>query len=151
MKKCPMCGEVKPITEYGRAGRETYCRQCDAQYRRDRYARHRLQEANKKRHWSRLHRKEISARVMQNYRTSPEFRRHVLEKVSASRKRNMPRRIDNTFQAYHEVLLLREENGEQMMMKDVKCIHCGTKMPSDAMTGHLINCHSHWDAPEELS
>ena len=115
MKKCGLCGMVKPITEFGRKGKSfrPYCKPCNMQYQREYMREYTIRNKEKilrwQRNFKRLHKKELNAKYMEKYRTNPEFRRYTIRANWMSHKRNRPRRVDNTFQAYFEVLMLREE------------------------------------------
>lgn len=115
MKKCSLCGIVKPITEFGKRENNfrSYCKLCNRKYQREYMREYTIRNKERilrrQRNFKRLHKKELNAKYMEKYRTNPEFRRHTIRANWMSRKRNRPRRVDNTFQAYFEVLMLREE------------------------------------------
>ena len=115
MKKCGLCGMVKPITVFARHGKNfrSYCNPCNVEYQREYMREYTIRNKEKvlrwQRNFKRLHKKELNARYMEKYRTNLEFRRHTIRVNCISRNRNRPRRVDNTFQAYFEVLMLREE------------------------------------------
>lgn len=63
-------------------------------------------------YWRR-NRERINRRFRERYHTDPVFRKRIIDKtisyLKANRRKNLHKRRDNTLQAYHEVLMLREE------------------------------------------
>ncbi len=130
MKGCARCGQVKLLANFSpcRNYFQSCCKECMNKSMREwrkahpekvresarRYrAKHLMRVRMREETYWRRNRERINRRFRERYHTDPVFRKRIIDKtisyLKANRRKNLHKRRDNTLQAYHEVLMLREE------------------------------------------
>ena len=130
MKGRARCGQVKPLANFTPRGNyfHSYCRECRNECAREWNKAHpekvreivyryRAKHPGRVRMYVEIYRRRnrecINRISRERYHADPVFRRKLIDRSisysKANRSRNLHKHRDNTFQAYHEVSMLREE------------------------------------------